>query len=101
MTAVRVEQESQTRTGWTHSVTLTLADGSVQQLTVTLCFQDYEYWSGGTRPPERVTEALIECLLDPDEDANVPEPLPDRFDASTARRWMPSLDSCLRSGSWH
>lgn len=101
MTAVRVEHENETSTGWTHAVTLTLADGSVQELTVTLSFQDYEYWSGGVRPPERVTESLIECLLEPDEDAHIPDPLPARFDASTARRWMPGLDACLRSGSWH
>lgn len=101
MTTIRVTEESDSRTGWTHSVSITHDDGRVQELTVTLCYQDYEYWSGGSRPPERVTESLIESLLEPGEGTNVPSPLPDKFDASTARRWMPEIDRALRSGSWH
>jgi hypothetical protein len=101
MTTIRVTEESDSRTGWTHSVSITNDEGRVQTLTVTLCYQDYEYWSGGSRPPERVTEALIESLLAPEEGSKVPRPLPEKFDASTARRWMPEIDHALRSGSWH
>ena len=101
MTTIRVTEESDSATGWTHSVSITHDDGKIQALTVTLCFQDYEYWSGGSRPPERVTESLIESLLHPEEGSNVPSPLPEKFDASAARRWMPEIDHTLRSGSWH
>jgi len=101
MTTIRVTEETDTTTGWIHSVSITHADSKVQTLTITLCFQDYEYWSGGSQPPERVTEALIECLLEPEEGSNVPSPLPEKFDASTARRWMHEIDAKLRSGSWH
>ena len=101
MTTIHVTEESDSPTGWTHSVTITHSDGKIQTLTVTLCFQDYEYWSGGSRPPERVTESLIESLLGAEEGSKVPSPLPEKFDASTARRWMPEIDRALRSGSWH
>lgn len=101
MTSVRVIHEEDTAQGWSHQVEIKPDQGQIALVMVQLSFQDYEYWSGGTRPPEQVTVSLIECLLDPGEDASVPTPLPGQFDASTARRWMPGLDACIRSGSWH
>ena len=101
MTSVRVTHEEDTAQGWSHQVEIKSGDREPLLVTVRLSYQDYEYWSGGVRPPEQVTVSLIECLLDPGEDASVPSPLPESFDASTARRWMPGLDSCIRSGSWH
>jgi len=101
MTGVRVTLEEDTARGWSHQVEITSPGKPPLQVTVQLCYQDYEYWSGGSRPPEQVTVSLVECLLDPGPDAHVPSPLPENFDASTARRWMPGLDACLRAGSWH
>lgn len=101
MTAIRVTLEEDTARGWSHQVEIDTGSGTPATVTVQLSFQDYEYWSGGTRPPEQVTISLIECLMSPDPEAQVPNPLPAAFDASTARRWMPDLDARLRAGSWH
>lgn len=101
MIAPRVLRENDTAHGWSHQVEIQTQAGQARTLTVQLSYQDYEYWSGGSRPPEQVTLALVECLLEPGPDSNVPSPLPDTFDASTARRWLPDLDNRLRAGSWH
>ena len=101
MSTVRVTHEEDTAQGWSHQVEIKPEAGTPALVTVRLSYQDYEYWSGGVRPPEQVTVSLIECLLKPGEGTSVPTPLPESFDASTARRWMPGLDACLRSGSWH
>ncbi|MCA9271638.1 MAG: hypothetical protein KDA31_01200 [Phycisphaerales bacterium] len=101
MTAVRVTHEEDTAQGWSHQVEMKPDTGRPVFFTVRLSFHDYEYWSGGVRPPEQVTISLVECLIAPSEGASVPNPLPECFDASTARLWMPGLDACMRTGSWH
>ena len=83
MTTVRVIHEEDTAQGWSHQVEIKPDQGQTALVLVQLSFQDYEYWSGGARPPEQVTASLVECLLDPGEDASVPTPLPEQFDAST------------------
>lgn len=100
-TTIRVVEENDTARGWSHRVEIQSGDGEPRTHTVQLSFQDYEYWSGGTRPPEQITAALIECLLNPGPDTQVPSPVPEAFDASTARRWLPGLDARLRAGFWH
>lgn len=101
MTAIRVLEEMDTAHGWSHTVEIISPGEEPRTLTLCLSFQDYEYWSAGIQPPEQVTLALVECLLAPAPADRVPSPLPKAFDASTARRWMPSLDTRLRAGSWH
>lgn len=57
-----------------------------------LAWVDYEYWSHGTASPSRVAEIVLHAVLLA-EPARV---IPDRFDASTARRWIGDLDQRVR-----
>src|SRR5688500_9344010 len=50
---------------------------------VSLSWVDYEHWSHGRIAPERVARAVVETLIDAQW-----LPLPARFDAATARRWV-------------
>jgi len=61
---------------------------------VRLGWVDHNHWTG-ERPfsPSRVVQALFECLLE----ASPTVELPERFDASTARRWVDSLDTEIAS----
>lgn len=60
---------------------------------VTLSWVDYEYWSHGSAAPEQVARRVVEALLREDPFRE----LPGSFDASTARRWMRSLDATMEA----
>lgn len=60
---------------------------------VTLSWVDYEYWSHGAAAPEQVARTVVEALLRDDPFRE----LPAAFDASTARRWMRSLDATMET----
>lgn len=89
--AVEVLTESEVSGGWTHTVRVRRAQGPDTVYTVRLAWVDHDHWCGGTHPPSRVTAAVVERLV-------ACEPileLPERFDASTARRWLPGIDEEL------
>ena len=44
-------------------------------------------------PPNLVAKALVACLLG----AGLEEPLPERFDAAAARRWVEDIDESIRA----
>ncbi len=86
MPSVTIQQEAETPTGWRFSVEVTSRRGGTTAHELTMSFQDYELLCRGARPPSDVATELIERLLS-GEIENAPRPLPDRFDAATARRW--------------
>ncbi len=90
MATVRVEREEETPRGWTYHL---VTPGGTRHV-LTLSFVDYEHWAGGRVPPSMVAEALASYVA-----AERPEGLPGRFDASTARRWLPGLDAHLRGAT--
>lgn len=89
MPTVEITQEGDTPTGWTFAVRVSSRRGGTTEHTLTMSFQDYELLCRGARPPSQVAAELIERLVS-GEIENAPRPLPDRFDAATARRWMAS-----------
>lgn len=61
--------------------------GEPATVRLRLAWVDHNHWTGERSiPPSRVAQALVESLL------AAGHTLPDRFDASTARRWVPDLD---------
>lgn len=94
MSAVRIQSETEIPQGWRYVVEVSRGEHPATVHRVRLGWVDHNHWSG-ERPlsPSRVVQALCECLLD----ANPPVDLPERFDASTARRWLDSLDSDIAS----
>jgi hypothetical protein len=86
---VKTEQESDH--GWSYEIAVDRPGGARTEHTVTLAWVDSEHWAGGRFPPSRVVEALVGLLVE----REAQRPLPDRFDAATARRWHPDLDALL------
>ncbi|MBX3358041.1 MAG: hypothetical protein KF745_06410 [Phycisphaeraceae bacterium] len=91
MATIRVESETETERGWVYRITVDDADEPSGHVTLTLSWADYEFWSHGRVAPERVAQAVIESVLA----SGRAEPLPDRFDAATARRWVPDLNDLI------
>lgn len=95
MAKILVECERDNGRGWLYEVTVTPDVGPSSRHEVSLAWVDHEYWSGGARAPSRVIEALIESMLDRVPPTDWCE-IPQRFDASTARRWWPGIDAEVR-----
>ena len=97
MAKVVVESERQAERGWVFKVVVERDAAPPNpppprtEHDVALAWVDYEYWSQGTAAPEQVARAVVEALLRDDPFRE----LPARFDASTARRWLRSLDQVM------
>ncbi|MEO1534470.1 MAG: hypothetical protein AAFS11_02785 [Planctomycetota bacterium] len=86
MPRVTITQESDTPFGWRFAVEISSRRAGTTTHELTMSFQDYELLCLGTRPPSQVAADLVERLVS-GEIENAPKPLPERFDAATARRW--------------
>ena len=87
MPQVHIQTETDVPQGWRYVVEIAHDDGSRTAHRLRLAWVDHNHWAGERPiPPSRVAHALIEALV------AVGRPLPARFDASTARRWLPDLD---------
>lgn len=92
MAITHIQREEEIESGWRFTVDLVGAGEGLAPLIFTLSWADYDHWSHGTEPPSEVARQVIEFVL-----ARRPRPdLPDRFDASTVRRWWPEIDRALR-----
>lgn len=92
MAEVWIEHEQEVESGWQFAVRV-VGSGSAGpvNLTLTMSWADYDYWSGGTEPPSETARQVVEYVL-----AHRPATeLPARFDAATARRWLPQIDAAL------
>jgi hypothetical protein len=78
--------------GWRYTVCIDRG-GATSIHTVTLSWVDHEFWSGGVAPPSRIVEAVVRFALD--RSAAEQRELPEKFDASTVRRWYPEIDEGL------
>ncbi len=94
MATIEVKTESETARGWEYGVALVRDSGERSEHTVRLSWADHEHWSGGRDSPSRVVEMLLKLLLEQEAE----RPLPERFDASTVRRWWPGVDAAMRGG---
>lgn len=82
--AFELAAERESSRGWEYDLKI-----AGRQLKLTLSWSDHDHWSGGSRPPSAVAQALIEQILE----VKAAEDLPEKFDASTCRRWVEDLDS--------
>ena len=96
-TRFTIGTEREVDRGWEYEVALETSSSASTHL-VRLDWRDHDHWSGGNAPPSRVIEVVLGVLADSREAASGQEPegLPERFDASTVRRWAPSLDQAVR-----
>lgn len=88
---IEVTTEQESDHGWSYEVAVERAGGGRTEHRVTMAWVDCEHWAGGRFPPSRVVEALVGLLVEREGE----RPLPERFDAATARRWYPDLDEVL------
>ena len=94
MPQVHIQSETDVPQGWRYVVEITGEDGSVSVHRLRLAWVDHNHWAGDRSvPPNRVAKALVESLLE----AGLEEPLPERFDAAAARRWLDDADGAVRS----
>jgi len=94
MPQVHIRSETDIPQGWRYVVEIDHDDQTRTTHRLRLAWVDHNHWTGDRSiPPCRVAQALVEVLLA----AELPEPLPDRFDAATARRWLEGLDRSLRA----
>ena len=94
-TEIEVATERDAPHGWIFVVHVPAESGggaTRRSIEMTLSWVDYEFWSHGAASPSRVAEMVVRAVLASDP-ARV---LPDRFDASTARRWARDLDRRVR-----
>ncbi len=88
---VSVLTEREAMNAWRFEVEL--FEGEQRRIvSMTLAWVDYEYWSHGSASPSRVAETVVHAVLAADPSRLIP----DRFDASTARRWIRDLDQRVR-----
>ena len=92
MASITIKTEEESPRGWVYLVEVARGPGSpVSEHTVRLAWVDHEHWCGGRAAPSKVVEALVAYLVGREAD----RPLPESFDAATARRWHPGLDRDL------
>ncbi len=91
---IDVYQESSTDCGWQYGVRIHPAEpGHPRDVEVSLSWVDHDHWCGGTLAPSTLLERVLRVLVD----VRPARLWPDRFDASTIRRWVPGFDSMLTS----
>lgn len=90
MSRIEIGREVEGKNNWTYQVQVFDA-GRAFAFQVTLGWSDYDLWSHGRVPPERVVRAALEFLLEKEPAAEI---LP-KFDCSVIRRYFPEVDRQL------
>ncbi|HYF15307.1 MAG TPA: hypothetical protein VD971_09580 [Phycisphaerales bacterium] len=90
---VEVRAEHEEEHGWRYEIAVDGGRTGVAVVTMTLGWRDHDYWSGGSTPPSRVAQALVEYVLM----HRAVGLIPSVFDAGRVRRWYPRVDADLRS----
>lgn len=89
MTAIRIDQETETPRGWQFRAEMSTPDGAVSQHTLRISWADYDHWSHGAEPPARVAAAVMRFLADRGERP------PAEFDAAIVRRRHRDFDEVI------
>jgi len=90
MTQIDVKREIEGRNQWRYEVTLD-DGGDTYDYDVTLSWQDYDLWTRGRVPPNRVVEAAFKFLLQREPASSILS----KFDCSLIRRYFPQVDQEL------
>lgn len=91
MPDVQIVSEQEDRGGWTYRVRVAGEDPApAARCTLRLAWADYDLWSAdGADPPSAVAAAVVEFLLSRLRRSELPQ----RLDASLARRRFPDADA--------
>lgn len=88
---LEIGEETEQTSGWAYRVAQIDEQGKVRSThTVLLSWVDHDQFSGGASRPSTVVQAVLDAILD----AGITQ-WPERFDLSTARRWVPDLRAAL------
>lgn len=90
MAMIDVKTEEDLERGWRFGVGVT-DGGDEQAFDVTLSWSDYDLWSHGQVPPERVVRAAFEFLLQREPLGAILR----KFDCAVIRRYFPDVDKTL------
>ena len=90
MAKITVETEKESDRGWTFCVEVNDA-GQSHHYNVTLSWSDYDLWSHGRVPPEKVVRAAFEFLLKNEPATSILS----SFDCAVIRRYFPEVDQEL------
>lgn len=95
MAVFEIITEREQAGGWSYRVqTPGPKTGKLHQFNMQLSWADYNHWSAtGNDTPQSVAEAVLSFLLDRLE----PHDLPNKFDASLARRRFDDADQLIPS----
>ncbi|MDX1683155.1 MAG: hypothetical protein R3336_08545 [Phycisphaeraceae bacterium] len=90
MSEIDIKTEEEGDRHWRYTVEL-FHEGRHQTHQVTLSWSDYDLWTHGRVPPERVIEAAFEFLLEREPASAIMS----EFDCSVLRRYFPEVDDRL------
>ena len=90
MSTIVIGTETEGKNNWAYEVRVEDA-GRAFAYRVTLGWSDYDLWSHGRVPPERVVKAAFAYLLEREPAGSI---LP-KFDCSIIRRYFPEVDAEL------
>ncbi|MEM7755440.1 MAG: hypothetical protein AAF297_07365 [Planctomycetota bacterium] len=85
--SVRVDDERDAPRGWLYTVRIARRAAGESVHEVSLSWADHDQMTGGAASPSRLVASVCEVLVE----ARGEEPLPERFDVATVRRWVPDL----------
>ena len=94
--SVEVGEELETARGWRYEVRIFWEGGRLTSHTADLSWADHDFWSGGSKQPSRVIEAVVHvaaAAMGPTTDDGG---LPEKFNASSLRRRVLGLDERVR-----
>ncbi len=94
MAAIHILREEEIESAWRFTVQVARAEAAPATLAFTLSWADYDHWSHGMERPSEVARQVLEFVLE----RRALRDLPQRFDASTVRRWWPEIDRAFRQG---
>ncbi len=84
---IHIGTETETGQAWSYDVRVE-ESGVTHQFRVTLSWADYDLWSHGRVPPERVVRAAFAFLLSRESAQSILA----KFDCSVIRRYFPDCD---------
>lgn len=91
MARIDVKTETDSPRGWTFAVAVYDDAQPPTEYQVVLSWVDYDHWSHGRVPPERVAAAAVRFVLDQEDGHG----LGHRFDCARLRRLWPEIDRLM------
>jgi hypothetical protein len=90
MAKIDIQSEIELKSGWSYEVKLD-DKSSKYHYSVTLSRSDYDLWSQGRVPPEKVVKTAFEFLLEHEQASAILT----EFDCAVIRRYFPEVDNEL------